>query len=231
MKTPLLFILTVFLALPSLAQEESKSSDDSFQTTRVGFGEMSGFNMGPGFINPRTRTEGSAYYFDNWDTEALIYLKEQGRYKVEKVNINLLDHKVEALYDENNVVTLETENLLQVRINNKVFRPLTLDKKLKLLELVFNKKVSVYKYSSVSFTKSDPNPMINRKTNKYFRNEKYYLYEGGQLTRIKLTTKSFAKRFASGDLSETSIIDYIKTNNLSLKKESDLLQVLNFVNK
>jgi len=228
MKTVLIFLITVFLTLPSYAQEDPNAK--SFQTNRSGFGEYSGFNMGPGFVNPRTRTEGSAYYFDNWDTEAVIYLKEQGRYKIEKVNINLFDNTLEALYDENNVVSFEMEKLLRVVINGKVFRTFTMGKELKLLELFFNEKVSIYKYYSVSYSKSSPNPMINRKTNKYIRNEKYYLYQDGQLKKIKLTMKSFAKLFASGDLSVASIVNYINMNNLSLKKRKDLIQVLNFVN-
>ncbi len=232
MKAALLFLIQVFLILPSFAQEtEPKSSDNSFQTTRAGFGEMSGFNMGPGFINPRVRTEGSAYYFDNWDTQAVVYLKEQGRYKVEQVNINLMDNKLEALYDENNVVVLETEKVLQVIVNDKIFRALTVDKKPQLLELFYNEKVSVYKHYSIRYRKSDPNPMINRKTNKYTRSETYYLHRDGQLIKIKLTNKSFAKLFATGDHSEEAIVDFIKENDLSLKKDGDLRQVLNFISK
>ena len=69
MKKVFTLLLASLLAF-SMTAQETKSSDDSFQTTRAGFGEASGFNMGPGFVNPRVRTEGSAYYFDTWDTEA-----------------------------------------------------------------------------------------------------------------------------------------------------------------
>jgi hypothetical protein len=187
--------------------------------------------MGVGFVNARTMTEGSAYYFDNWDTEGVIYIKDKGRIKIQKVNINLFASKLEAIYDENSVFTFDSENLVKIVINDKVFRTFEVNKELKFFELIFNDKFSIYKYYSVLYAQGSKNPMLSRKTNKYIKKEKYYLYREGELTMLKLSKKSFSKRFQSNNVSQESIIEYIKENKLSLNKEADLIEVLKFVNK
>lgn len=227
MRLFLTFMLFLFI-LPLSAQDKD---ENPLQTTRQGFGDYRGLNMTVGFVNPKSRTEGSAYYFENWNSTATVYLKEQGRYKIERANINLFDNTLEALYDENSVFTFDTDKLVQIVIDRKIFRPITLDGELRLLELLFNKGVSVYKYRSMSYRQSSPNPMVNRRTNKYITTEKYYLYKDGQLTKMKLTKKAFAKMFQTEAHSEDDIIDYLNASELSLKKEEDLVKALAFVSQ
>lgn len=229
MKTVFLIALQLLFILPALAQEP-EADTNPINTTRQGFGDMRGIMTAVGFVNPKARTEGSAYYYEDWDSEAMIYLKDQGRHKVSQVNINLYDNTLDALYDGNNVFTFDTKELMQVVIGKTIFRPFMLDKKLRILELFYNNKAAIYKHNYVSYSKSSANPMINRKTNKYIKNERLYLYRDGQLIKIKLAKKAFAKLFASGLMSQEVIERYISDNNLSLKKEDDLIQVLNFVN-
>ncbi len=228
MKTTLLLLVHLVLVFPTLAQEDNGDSNP-IQATRQGFGEYQGLNMNVGFVNPKARIEGSAYYFDNWDSEALIYLKEQGRYKIEKVNINLYDNTLDALYDDDNVFTFDTENLLQIVINKTIFRPLIYEKELKLFELFYNDGLTIYKNYLIGYSNSSPNPMVNRRTNKYTKNERFFLYRDNQLIKIKLTKKAFAKLFKTDALSQEAIVSYISDNNLSLKKDDDLIQVLHFV--
>ncbi len=229
MKT-ILSIFLLFVTLQSVAQDDEDYTD-SFKTTRGGFGNQSGFNMGPEFINAKIRTDGSAYYFEDWDAEAMIYLKEQGRYKIEAANINLLDNAFEALYDENKVYTFDTKNILQIIIKDKIFRTISFEGEPTLLELFFNEKVTVYKHYSINYSKSSPNPMVNRKTNKFIRNERYYIEENGRLNKIKLTKRGFAKQFATKDRDRDAIETYIEVNNISLNDENEFRQLLNYVGK
>ena len=73
--------------------------------------------------------------------------------------------------------------------------------------------------------------MVNRKDNEYINKEKYYLYDAGSLTKIKLSNKYFSKLFQSETISQEFIMEFIKKNKLSLKKEADLIKVLNFVSQ
>lgn len=227
MKKAVILLFQLVFILPVMAQDDDPNPIIS---TRQGFGDQKGMMMNMGFVNPKARTEGSAYYYDNWDSVAMVYLKEQGRYKIENANVNLFDNTLETLYDQGNVFTFDTANLLQIIIDKKIFRPLPIENELKLLELFYNEGVAIYKYYYISYSKSSPNPMVNRRTNKYIRNERFYLYKEGELIKLKLTKNAFSKLFKTSNLSEDAIKDYISDNNLSLKKEDELIQVLNFLN-
>jgi len=231
MKKTVILLVQILFIFPSLAQEETVSETNSRNTTRQGFGTHAFLDMGVGFVNTSTKTEGSAYYFDDWNTEGIIYIKDKGRIKIKKVNINLYDNKLEALFDGNSVFTFDSENLVKIVINDKVFRTFNINNELKIFELFFNDKVSIYRYYSVSYSQKSINPMINRKTNKYIKKAKYYLYRDSELTKMKLSKKSFSKLFQSDRVSQESILKYIDKNKLSLNKETDLIKALKFVNK
>jgi len=230
MKKIIILLIQIIFILPSLAQEEA-SEINSINNTRQGFGRHEAFDMGVGYVNPKTKTEGSAYYFDDWNTEGIIYIKDKGRYKIKKVNLNLYNNKLEAIYDENSVFTFNSENLIKIIIDNKVFRIFKIDKELKIFELFFNDKISIYRYYSVLYSKGSKNPMHNRKTNKYIKKTKYYLYREGNLTKMKLSKNSFSKLFQSDKVSQQTIVKYIDNYELTLNKETDLIKVLNFVTK
>ena len=173
MKKKTILLLQILCIFSSFAQEKDNDINPNLNVTRQGFGEQAFLNMGVGFVNAKAKTEGSAYYFDNWNTEGLIYTKDNKRYKIKKVNINLYDNTLEAIYDEGYVFTFNTNNLVKIVINKKVFRVLTLDNELNIFELFFNNRLSIYRYNSVSYYKNSRNPMVNRKDNEYINKEKY----------------------------------------------------------
>lgn len=231
MKKIVILLVHIMFIFPSFAQETVSKKKSNNNVTRQGFGTHVGFDTGIGFVNPRIETDGSAYYFDDWDTEGVVYTKANGSFKIPKVNINLYDNNFEAIYDENSVFTFDSENIIKIEINKKVFRVFNIDEELKIFELVFNDTFSVYKYYSVLYSEASVNPMLNRKTNKYIKKTTYYLFHENELTKMKLSKKSFSKLFQSDEVSEESILKYIKKSKLSLKKETDLIKVLNFVSK
>jgi uncharacterized protein YdeI (BOF family) len=231
MKNIYILLVQILCIFSSFAQEKDSDINPNLNITRQGFGVHAFLNMGVGFVNAKIKTEGSAYYFDNWNTEGLIYTKDNKRYKIKKVNINLYDNTLEAIYDEGYVFKFNTNNLVKIVINKKVFRVLTLDNELNIFELFFNNSLSIYRYNSASYYKNSRNPMVNRKVNKYISKEKYYLYDKDRLTRIKLSNNFVSKLFQSETISPEFILKFIKKNKLSLKKETDLIKVLNFVSQ
>jgi len=79
MKKIVILLLHIIVILPSLAQETTSNTNPS-NITRQGFGTHAGFDAGLGFVNPKFQTDGSAYSFDDWDTEGMIYTKNNGRF-------------------------------------------------------------------------------------------------------------------------------------------------------
>ncbi|MEP0266298.1 hypothetical protein [Dokdonia sp.] len=221
----LLFIISI---LPTLAQETTSNTNPK-NNTRQGFGTHSSFDAGLGFVNPKFKTDGSAYFFEDWNTEGVIYTKKNGSFKIKKVNINLYDNKLEAIYDENSVFTFDSNNLMKIVINKKAFRIFEIDGELKIFEQIFRNGFSVYKHYSVLYSEASVNPMLNRSTNKYIKKELYYLYRENKLTKMKLSKKSFSRLFESDKVNSKSIVEYIEKSKLSLKKENDLIKILNFI--
>lgn len=231
MKKTIVLLLQLIVMLPILAQNASSTSN--LNVTRQGFGWHSGIDMSMGFVNARPLTEGTSHYFDNWDTEGTIFIKDKGRVKIKKVNINLYDNKLEAIYDENSVFTFDSQNLIRIVINDKVFRTFEFKGETKIFEQIFNNKLSIYRYYNVRYTEASTNPMINRKVNKFTKRAIYYLYnkDNGELTTMKMTKKAISKQIQSDNVSEKSILDFIKQNKLSLSNEIDLIKVFEFASK
>ena len=186
--------------------------------------------MSLGFVNGEMRTEGSAYYFNNWDTQGSLLIKEKGRVNIDQVNINLYDNTLEALYEENKVFTFDSDNLIRIVINDKVFRTFEIKGQQIIFELFFNGKAQVYRYFKVLYQQGQANPMLSRQQNKYIKNEKYYLYQDGKLTEMKMTKKAISEMLQTETVSEKDIAAFIKDNRLSLKKEDDLFQIFEFAN-
>ena len=229
MKKKIFLLLQIISILTSLAQEKTNKTNPN-NITRQGGGTQVDFQIGQGFVNPKVETDGTPYYFDDWDTEGIIYSKDKGKYKIKKVNINLYDNTLEAFYGDGYVFTFFSKNLIKIIINTKVFRVIKVNKKSKIFELFFNDKFSIYRYYNISYSEHSINPMVNRKVNKYIQKAEYYLYSENKLTKIKLSKNSFSKLFQSDKISQQSIYNFIKENKLSLSKETDLIKVLNFVN-
>lgn len=225
----LLLILT--LASCSLFSQSSGNNSNTTNITRQGFGEHSSYDTNLGFVNARPETDGTAYFFDTWETTGKIYTKESGVYRVEKLNINLLSNTVEAIYDESSVFTFDSESILQVVINNIKFRFIPTKNGIQVLELIYSASPSVYKNFNIIYSEASVNPMHGRKANKYIKNHKYVVYEDGELKKIKLSKKAFSQFFATASKDQNAILDYIKRNNISLKEESGMIQVLDYVFK
>lgn len=231
MKKVIFLVLIFVCTLQSYSQNFDNDKNSSVKVTRQGFGRFAGLDMGLGFVNSKGLTEGTPYYFEDWDTEGIIYTKKDGRFKIEKVNINLYDNTLEAIYDENKVFTFDSNNLVRIVIDKKVFRVFEIDGKVKIYELLFKDDFSIYKYHSISYAKKEVNPMLNRNTNKYIRKNKYYIYKDKKLSKLKLSKKTFAKQFKTDTLNEEGILDFIKQNKISLKDENDFIKALKFVTK
>lgn len=225
----LIIVFLTYLITSTVLSQTSNSNPNN--VTRQGFGTQEGFNIGLGFVNPDFVTDGSAYFFEDWNNEGIVYTKSEGNFKIEKVNINLMNSTLDALYDESSVFTFDTKNIMRIVINKKVFRVFEINNDYKIFEMFYNNGLSVYKFNSVLFSEGAVNPMLARKTNKYINEQEYFLYQDKILTKIKLGKKPFAKLFATSVSSQETIMNYIKDYQLSLKDEDDLKRIFTFLSK
>lgn len=211
--------------------QEPSSNPNPINVTRQGFGSHNGINTNLGFVNANPITDGTAYYFDNWDTTGIIYTKNDGNVKIKQVNINLYDSTLEALYDDKSIFTFDSNNLMRIVINNKVFRTFEVNGDIKILEQFYKKGNAIYKLSKVIYSEASVNPQHARKRNRYIKTTKYYRYQNGELQKIKLSKRAFASTFKSDKNSEQDIADFLNKNKISLKEEADLKKVLQFLSR
>ena len=230
MKKTVILLISMISIFTTLAQETTTDKNPR-NNIRQGFGTHNSFDLGLGFVNPNFRTDGSAYYFEDWNTEGVIYTKENGNFKTKNININLYNNTLDALYDENSVYTFDGDNLLKIEINGKVFRLMNMDGELKMFELFYRGPFSVYRHYDVLYSEASINPMHARSSNKYIKKEKYYLYSNRELTKIKMSKKGFSKLFQSDKISQSTINEYIEKSKLSLKDDEDLIKALKFVSR
>lgn len=230
MKKAFILLLQLVFVLPLVAQETTTDKNPR-NNIRQGFGTHNSFDLGLGFVNPDFKTDGSAYYFDNWDTEGIIFTKENGSFKIKNVNVNLYNNTLDAVYDENSVYTFDSKNLMKIVINDKVFRIIDMDGELKIFELIFRNDFSVYKHYDVLYSEGSINPMHARSTNKYIKKEKYYLYRNRELSKMKLSKKAFSKMLETDKVDQQAILAYMDKGKISLKEEEDLLKVFNFMTR
>lgn len=225
----LLIFLTVLSA--SVFSQSSQNTSNTTNVTRQGFGEHSSYDTNLGFVNARPETDGTVYFFDNWETIGKIYTKANGVYLVEKLNINLLNNTLEAIYDESSVFTFDSDSILQVVINDITFRVIPTEDGLQVLELIYSASPSVYKHFNIIYSEASVNPMHGRKANKYIKNHKYVVYKNGELIKVSLSKKTFAQFFQTDSKDQNAILNFIKKNKLSLKDESNMIQVLDYIFK
>lgn len=230
MKKILFFVLAILMTLPILSQETTTDTNPR-NVLRQGFGTHGAYDLGLAFSNPDFITEGSPYFFENWDTKGIIYTKSDGIFKLEKVNINVYSNTLVALYEDSSVFTFDSQNLVKIVINDKVFRVFEIEDEYKFYESIYSDGHAVYSLHSALFSEGSVNPLHNRKTNKYIRKQQYYLYQNNELIKFKVSKKALAKQLATDEVSAQSIVKYIEEAKLSLKNEADVIKVLNFASK
>ena len=82
----------------------------------------------------------------------------------------------------------------------------------------------------VKLISGSANPMVNRPNDKYVRGEDYFIMIEGVINPIKLKKKSLYKTLEL-DKSNTSRLNmFVESNSLSLKKEEDIVKLLEYFN-
>ncbi len=101
---------------------------------------------------------------------------------------------------------------------------------LEFLELLVKDQISLYLRYETSYLKSNYNPILDagNYNDKVVLKEKYYLFINGLLEEIPTNKKKLKEYFISKD---KKLRSYFKANKSNLKKESDLIKILNFLNK
>lgn len=165
--------------------------------------------------------EGHKYLFDlNEALSGTVITNRNTRFNLSNININLADATFfskmskDSLFVYNNVDKVKILHKIYSKKGNKIFEVLFSNDKISLL-----KDLTKVKSKEVI----DPVSLEVRKKSKWVIQNKYY-YKKGSLAKLKLNKKNVLKLFSADESSK--IKKFVKLNNLSYKKEEDVVLIL-----
>lgn len=171
--------------------------------------------------------EGSKYLFNTWENENLIYYKGKS-YKNNNININLESDNFEFKLSKNSDVILDLNRIDSVFINSRKFMPFNFNGENRIFEvLTYTQNTDLLKGFDIRFVEGRANPLVSAPVNKYVVNSRYFVRKDG-VFKFKLKKKKILSLFKD---EKENIIQFVKQNNLSYKKENDVAQIFLYYNR
>tara|TARA_R100000935_G_scaffold26750_1_gene46732 strand:- start:314 stop:1000 length:687 start_codon:yes stop_codon:yes gene_type:complete len=227
MKKFVLLILMVCINQISAQPKDNQEIDINAYVTSSAGSQL------PVRVPINSETIGSFYLYKNWNNSGFVYLKDKRVLKLNAFNYNTYTDLFEAQISADSSFSFSKNSADSIVINNKIFKvtPNTGSPTDGYIEVLFNKKdlFFVKKYKSIVEI-AKPNPMSGNFDfpDKIRQEESYYIKNDYGFVPVSLTKKSILKIFNDN---EKEIKSFVKKNNLSYKKEFDVVNILNFLSQ
>ena len=185
------------------------------------------------FYNPKRFIEGTYHLFENWNNTATIYTISDEKFLVKRINLNLTRNSFEAkISDSDSIFSFTFNNIEKIIINNKTYKNYYYNDNNRVYEMLFDTdKYKFLKGFKVKLITGSANPMVNRPNDKYVRGEEYFIMINGSISPLKKLKKKFIYKLLDLNNLYTSKLDaFIELNLLSLKKEEDIVKLLDYYN-
>ncbi len=182
-------------------------------------------------LTPPTKVEGSVDMFEDW-TKAAIYLSKGKQGTILEVNYDIMNHIVPVRvngkeYSLNPIAvdSLVLQNSDQVLVNTRVLKGLSGDAL--LLRVLNGSNFALYRKTAIEVIKPTYNEALNvGSRNVKLNQEKVYLL------REKSSNTYYELRGKKKDFKDLANYDkistYIKGQNLDLKNEANLIDIVNY---
>ena len=183
------------------------------------------------FYNTRNIVLGSVYLFDEWNNSAVIHTLSNERFLVKNINLNINRNAFEVkLADSDSIFSFNFNNIKRIVINDKTYKNYYYNDDNRVYEIIYqSNKFSIMKGFSIKVVSSSGNPMVNRSNDKYARFSSYFIKQKNSIKPFKLRKRSIYN-LLDGDKNAISRLEsYVSNNNLSYKREKDVVQILDYV--
>jgi len=181
------------------------------------------------FSYENAHIDGSQYLFKEWENNGSIVIGSK-KYILANINFNIDRQEFMSKVENDSVYVYDTNIVDQVTINGKLFKRIYngIERKNKMYEVVRSgKNFSVVKEYYIKVLEASPNPMLNRPNKKIKQKNKLFVYTASEnLVDLKLQKKSVLT-FMDKKYNQT-IKDFVDKNNLSYKKENDVVRIFNY---
>jgi len=227
------FILILLLSTGLLlGQENLNVTQNTAQSMlRATNAAQSSFSGSTYFVNPSREIEGSVYLFDTWENHGVIYLDDKQRFILNNININIEHNSFDSRISQDSIFTFNTNNIVKFIINNKTYKNLYSEEKKRIYEIVYKSKDSfvILKGFKIKLVEGSPNPMVNRRNNKYSRSENYFLKQGEDTIKpFKLNRKKILGLISEDQERVAKLDQFMKDYKLSYRKSEDVKKGLEY---
>ena len=228
-------LLLVILLICSGTHMHAQSSGQDSEDQSVSLFFDGNYNDGVGSLSTALIKEstpitiGNVYLFKKWVNNAKMVSTTNKEFKIIGLNYNIEKGKFQIKISKDSVFTLDSNYIDHILVNNRNF--IKLDQKNNsngFYEMIYDgKNISFVKKAGLRLIKGKLNPLDGSiSPNKYHKFYTYYISKDNTLTKIKLKKKAIAPFFKD---SMSKVNTYVKRNNLSYKKEKDVMQILSYL--
>lgn len=230
----LFFILMVMMVISTLnAQDKEVNAQEMisiFNSAQASANASFGANVF--FVNPQSIIDGTVYLFDNWENYAVIHTINNQKFSLLNMNLNIQRNTFESKVGKDSIFSFSFNNIEKVIINNRVFKNYYWDAENKVYEVIAEgNNFEILKGFTLTFKEGNPNPMLNRKNDKFVRGQIYYFRKDDKIASIILNKSRVFKLLDLDEQQKQKVITYTEERKLSFNKEEDLKNIIEFVNK
>ncbi|MBT8268335.1 MAG: hypothetical protein KJN59_03855, partial [Bacteroidia bacterium] len=151
------------------------------------------------------------------------------QYLMKNINLNLQRHTFESKIAQDTLFTFNFNNIDKFVVNNKVYRNYYWDDDNRVYEVIYDgKDYQVIKGFKLEIIEGSANPMLNRRSDKYAKKEAYYIRKEGKIKPFRLSKGRIMKLFKSDEEKSKELLQFVRENKLSFKKEYDIRRLLEF---
>jgi len=223
-------ITAIMFASILSAQDEVVNAPEMVSVFKSAHGSSNAsFGSSVFFVNPKRVIDGTVYLFDDWNNRGIIYTTAHEKLAINNINLNIQRNAFEAKVGNDSLFSFSFNNIEKFVINNRVFKNYYWDNDNRVYEeIATQKNFEILKGFNVKFFEGSSNPMLNRKNDKYIRNETYYVRKDGKITFLALKKSRILKLLDLNDQQKEKVLDYVDQYKLSFKNEDDLKKILNY---
>ena len=179
--------------------------------------------------NPRRRTEGTFYMYDNWQNYAVIHTSDNQKFALRNINLNLQRNVFEARVEGDSIFTFNFNNIDKFIVNGVEFKNYYWNDDNRVYQVIYEgEDLQLLKGFKVDLVEGSANPMLNRANDRYVRKEYYFVREKGKISKFKLKKSKILKLVGGDEGKANEILNYARRNKLSFSKENDVKKILEY---
>lgn len=216
-----IFLNVLIFSITSLLAQERKTVAQVGNTSTI----IGGFMTKPSILTNGNQIEGNRFLLENWKNKGELY--SQGKVlRLDNINYDIYSNQFSQSKQGDSLFIFDNKLIDSAKINGRSMKP---DDNQKFNEvLVEGKEVNLYKTFRAEIIEGMFNPTDGTTQPSRFKIvDDYLITYHGKTEPFKFNKKQVLE-VISEHKSETE--KYIKANNLSLKKEEDVIKIFKYYN-